>query len=171
MDTVSSEVATQLPSQLLKMCELLKLSAIVMLKIISFFKNICYTLYKYSVIALNSALFNKVNKKFKSEDSNLLLTWFSPKIIIPLDTMSLQLIAIYDGYSPFSVPDVRELNQQPMNQYLMNSFFTVFNSYNLSWKRSIKTCTLPRNVVGSLLLLSFLRLIQSFIDYTEKNID
>lgn len=85
--------------------------------------------------------------------------------------MSLQLIAIYDGYSPFSVPDVRELNQQPMNQYPMNSFFTVFNSYNLSWKRSIKTCTLPRNVVGSLLLLSFLRLIQSFIDYTEKNID
>lgn len=107
-----------------------------MLKIISFFKSICYTLYKYSVIALNSALFNKVNKKFKSEDSNLLLTslWFSPKIIIPLDSMSLQLIAIYDGYSPFSVPDVRELNQQPMNQYPMNSFFTVFNSYNLSWK-------------------------------------
>lgn len=85
--------------------------------------------------------------------------------------MSLQLIAIYDGYSPFSVPDVRELNQQPMNQYLMNSFFTVFNSYNLSWKRSIKTCTLPRNVLGSLLLLSFLRLMQIFIEYTEKNID
>lgn len=82
--------------------------------------------------------------------------------------MSLQIIAIYDRYSLFSVPDVRELNQQPMNQYPMNSFFTLFNSYNLSWKRSIKTCTLPRNGCGFTPFIIFIKVNADFYRIFRK---